>query len=140
MRFKKLTTTATTPTRGTPGAAGLDLYADEDAFVVDYSSTMVRTGIAVEVPEGYVGLLFLRSSMGKTGVSLTNSVGVIDSDYRGELKLSLTYSIGNGGHFIRRGDRIAQLVVLPAPTFDLIEVDELSYTDRGTGGFGSTGQ
>ena len=84
MRFTKLTTTAITPTRGTPGAAGLDLYADQDAFIVDYASIMVGTGIAVEVPEGYVGLLFLRSSMGKTGVSLTNSVGVIDSDYRGD--------------------------------------------------------
>ena len=140
MRFKKLTTTAITPTRGSPGAAGLDLYADEDAFIVDYASIMVGTGIAVEVPEGYVGLVFLRSSMGKTGVSLTNSVGVIDSDYRGELKLCLTYSIGNGGHFIKQGDRIAQLVVVPAPTFDLIEVDELSETQRGTGGFGSTGR
>lgn len=140
MRFKKLTTTAITPTRGTPGAAGLDLYADEDAFIVDYSSTMVRTGIAVEIPEGYVGLVFLRSSMGKAGVSMTNSVGVVDSDYRGELKLCLTYAIGNGGHFIKQGDRIAQLVVLPAPLYDPIEVDELSETQRGTGGFGSTGR
>lgn len=140
MRFTKLTTTAITPTRGTPGAAGLDLYADQDAFIVDYASIMVGTGIAVEVPEGYVGLLFLRSSMGKTGVSLTNSVGVIDSDYRGELKLCLTYSIGNGGHFIKQGDRIAQLVVVPAPTFELTEVDVLTPTERGAGAFGSTGK
>ena len=140
MRFKKLTPTAITPTRGTPGAAGLDLYADQEVLVVDGCTKTLGTGIAVEVPEGYVGLVFLRSSMGKTGIALANAVGVIDSDYRGEIKLCLTYVAGMGGHFIRQGDRIAQIVVLPAPTFDLIEVDALSTTDRGAGGFGSTGK
>jgi len=140
MRFKKLTTTAITPTRGTPGSAGLDLYADQEALVVSYKAAMVGTGIAVEIPEGYVGLLFLRSSTGKAGVALANGVGVIDSDYRGEIKLCLTYAHDMGGHHIRRGDRIAQLVVLPAPTFDLTEVDSLSTTERGAGGFGSTGR
>ena len=141
MRFKKLTTTAVTPTRGTPGSAGLDLYADGDVLVAaGCINRTVGTGIAVEIPEGYVGLLFLRSSMGQHNVSLANSVGVIDSDYRGELKLSVVYTAEMGGHFIRQGQRVAQLVVVPAPTFDLIEVDELSDTQRGEGGFGSTGK
>jgi dUTP pyrophosphatase len=72
-------------------------------------------------------------------VGLTNSVGVIDSDYRGEIKLSMVYISGNGGHYIRARDRVAQLVVIPAPLFDLVEVDALSNTERGSGGFGSTG-
>jgi dUTP pyrophosphatase len=100
---------------------------------------LVGTGIAVEIPEGYVGLVFIRSGLSKAGVGLTNSVGVIDSDYRGEIKLSMTYVAGNGGHYIRARDRVAQLVVIPAPTFDLVEVDALSNTERGSGGFGSTG-
>jgi len=140
MRFVKLTTTAITPTRGTLNSAGLDLYADQEILILGGSAKMVGTGIAVEIPEGYVGLIFLRSSLGKAGLSLANSVGVIDSDYRGELKLCLTYLAANGGHFVCQGERIAQLVVLPAPIFDLIEVDELSTTGRGTGGFGSTGR
>jgi dUTP pyrophosphatase len=140
MRFQKLTTTATTPTRATPGAAGIDLYADHDVLVSCGASVMLGTGIAAEVPEGYVGLVCIRSSVGKAGVSLANAVGVIDSDYRGEIKLCLTYTAGTGGHFIKQGDRVAQLVVLPAPTFNLVEVDALTATARGTGGFGSTGR
>ncbi len=140
MRFQKLTTTATTPTRATPGAAGIDLYADHDVLVSCGASVMLGTGIAAEVPEGYVGLVCIRSSVGKAGVSLANAVGVIDSDYRGEIKLCLAYTAGNGGHFIKQGDKVAQLVVLPAPTFDLVEVDALTATSRGTGGFGSTGR
>ena len=139
MRFTKLTSTAITPTRGTPGAAGLDLYADEDALITSGAPVFVGTGIAVEIPEGYVGLVFIRSGLSKSGVGLTNSVGVIDSDYRGEIKLSMIYVAGNGGHYIRARDRVAQLVVLPAPLFDLIEVDALAPTERGSGGFGSTG-
>ena len=139
MRFKKLTDTAIAPTRGTLGSAGIDLYADHDVLVSCGSSVMLGTGIAVEVPEGYVGLLMVRSSVGKAGVSLANAVGVIDSDYRGEIKLCLAYTAGNGGYYILKGDKVAQLVVIPAPWFDLIEVDALSSTDRGDGGFGSTG-
>jgi|DEB19_MinimDraft_3_1074340.scaffolds.fasta_scaffold00142_6 dUTP pyrophosphatase len=140
MRFKKLTPTATTPTRGTPGAAGLDLYSDTECLLVNYATTMVGTGVAVEIPEGYVGLVTVRSSLGKAGVSLVNAVGVIDSDYRGEIMLALIYSASVGGHYVHRGSRIGQLVVVPAPLFDLQEVDELSETTRGTGGFGSTGR
>jgi dUTP pyrophosphatase len=139
MNYMKMTSTAIAPTRGTPGSAGIDLYADGEFLVVHYHTAMVGTGVAVEIPEGYVGLLFLRSSIGKAGVALANAVGVIDSDYRGEIKLCLTYSHDMGGHHIQRGDRIAQLVVIPAPLLDLVEVDSLSSTGRGDGGFGSTG-
>ena len=137
MKFTKLTSTAITPKRGTEGAAGLDLYADTDVLVSPLQSVLVGTGIAVEVPLDHVGLVFIRSSLGKAGVSLTNSVGVIDSDYRGELMLSLASTVG---HYIRKGDRVAQLVIMPVVPVEMIEVDALSTTDRGAGGFGSTGK
>jgi dUTP pyrophosphatase len=86
-----------------------------------------------------VGFVFIRSSLGKAGLALANAVGVIDSDYRGEIKLQLIYSANVGGYHIQRGDRIAQLVVMPAQGFELTEADALSTTERGTGGFGSTG-
>lgn len=140
MNYMKLTDTAITPTRGTPGSAGFDLYADTDALVSSWASVTVGTGIVVEIPQGYVGLVFIRSSIGKAGVALANAVGVIDSDYRGEIKLCLTYAHDLGGYHINRGDRIAQLVVIRVASFDLTEVDALSSTDRGTGGFGSTGK
>lgn len=140
MKYMKLTATAITPTRATPGSAGLDLYADTDAQVSSWGPVAVGTGIAVEIPHGYVGLVFIRSSMGKAGVALANAVGVIDSDYRGEIKLQLIYSANTGWYNIKRGDRIAQLVVIPVASFDLTEVDALSSTARGTGGFGSTGK
>ena len=140
MKFKKLTTTAITPTRGSPNSAGLDLYADSDVLVSSGASVMLGTGIAIEIPQGHVGLVAIRSSVGKAGVALANSVGVIDSDYRGEIKLCLTYTAGNGGHYIRKGQAIAQLVVMPYLHVELVEVDALSTTERGAGGFGSTGQ
>jgi dUTP pyrophosphatase len=88
MKFKKLTTTAITPTRGSPNSAGLDLYADADVLVSSGASVMLGTGIAIEIPMNHVGLVAIRSSVGKAGVALANSVGVIDSDYRGEIKLA----------------------------------------------------
>ena len=140
MKFMKLTTTAITPSRGTPNSAGLDLYADADVLVSSGASVMLGTGIAVEIPQGHVGLVFIRSSVGKSSVALANSVGVIDSDYRGEIKLCLIYTAGNGGHYIRKGQAIAQLVVMPYLHTELVEVDALSTTERGDGGFGSTGK
>ena len=140
MKFKKLTTTAITPTRGSPNSAGLDLYADQDVLVSSGASKMVGTGIAIEIPQDYVGLVAIRSSVGKAGVALANSIGVIDSDYRGELKLCLTYTAGNGGHYIRKGQAIAQIVIMPVLPVELVEVDALSTTERGAGGFGSTGK
>ena len=140
MKFKKLTTTAITPTRGSPNSAGLDLYADQDVLVTSGASVMLGTGIAIEIPMNHVGLVAIRSSVGKAGVALANSVGVIDSDYRGEIKLCLTYTAGSGGHYIRKGQAIAQLIVTPYRHVELVEVDALSTTDRGAGGFGSTGK
>ncbi len=140
MKFKKLTTTAITPTRGSPNSAGLDLYADADVLVSSGASVMLGTGIAIEIPMNHVGLVAIRSSVGKAGVALANSVGVIDSDYRGEIKLCLTYTAGSGGHYIRKGQAIAQLIVTPYHHVELVEVDALSTTDRGAGGFGSTGK
>ena len=140
MKFKKLTTTAITPTRGSPSSAGLDLYADADVLVSSGASVMLGTGIAIEIPMNHVGLVAIRSSVGKAGVALANSVGVIDSDYRGEIKLCLTYTAGSGGHYIRKGQAIAQLVVMPVLLVELVQVDALGHTDRGAGGFGSTGQ
>jgi len=137
MKFTKLTSTAITPTRGTTGAAGLDLYADADVFVLTGESVMLGTGIAVEVPLDHVGLVFIRSSLGKAGVGLTNSVGVIDSDYRGEIMLSLAATTG---HYIRKGQRVAQMIIMPVVPVEMVEVDALSTTDRGAGGFGSTGK
>ena len=140
MKFKKLTTTAITPTRGSPNSAGLDLYADADVLVSSGASVMLGTGIAIEIPRDHVGLVAIRSSVGKAGVALANSVGVIDSDYRGEIKLCLTYTAGSGGHYIRRGQAIAQIVIMPVLPVELVEVDALSTTERGVGGFGSTGK
>lgn len=140
MKFKKLTTTAITPTRGSPNSAGLDLYADADVLVSSGASKMVGTGIAIEIPHGHVGLVCIRSSVGKAGVALANSIGVIDSDYRGEIKLCLVYNAGNGAQYIRKGQAIAQLVIMPYVHVELVEVDALSTTERGAGGFGSTGQ
>lgn len=140
MRFKKLRPDAITPTRGTPLSAGLDLYAAVTTVVTPNRPTMVPTGVAVEIPEGYVGLLFARSSMGVKGVSLANSVGVIDADYRGEIMLNLKYTGSDIDYGIAQGDRIGQMVVVLAPLFELEEVDELSETTRGVGGFGSTGK
>ena len=140
MKFKKLTTTAITPTRGSPNSAGLDLYADADVLVSSGASVMLGTGIAIEIPQGHVGLVAIRSSVGKAGVALANSVGVIDSDYRGEIKLCLTYTAGSGGHYIRKGQAVAQIVIMPVLLVELVQVDALSTTDRGAGGFGSTGK
>jgi len=140
MKFMRLTTTAITPSRGTPNSAGLDLYADQDVLVTSGASRMLGTGIAIEIPQGHVGLVCIRSSVGKAGVALANGVGVIDSDYRGEIKLCLTYTAGNGGQYIPKGQAVAQLVVMPYLHTELVEVDALSSTERGAGGFGSTGQ
>ena len=140
MKFTKLTDTAITPSRGTPGSAGLDLHADQDMLVHSGAAVMVGTGIAIEIPDGHVGLVCIRSSVGKAGVALANSVGVIDADYRGEIKLCLTYTAGSGGHYIRKGNAVAQLLVVPIVMAELVEVDGLTTTDRGAGGFGSTGK
>lgn len=140
LRIKKLADGARLPVYATEGAACLDLSSIDSMVVGAGAAHTFRTGLAVEVPVGHVMLVFSRSGHGfKHGVRLANCVGVIDSDYRGELMVRLA----NDGLLplkIEAGDRIAQAMILPVPGISQIEViDELSSTARGEGGFGSTG-
>ena len=134
VKFKKLYKDSVAPSYAKEGDAGLDLTATYMTFEENFIE--YGTGIAVEIPEGYVGLVFPRSSVSKKeNFYLKNSVGVIDSGYRGEIKLRFNKS---ESHY-HRGDKIGQLIILPYPTIYLEQVDELSSTERGEGGFGSTG-
>lgn len=137
VKFKKLTPEAVAPKQGTCGSAGFDLTATSVFYDEDLQNVHYGSGIAVEIPEGHVGLLFPRSSIYKKGLHLTNSVGVIDSDYRGEVKAVFR---GSNADLYEIGERFAQLIIVPIPTVSYIEADELSQTERGTGGYGSTGK
>ena len=141
MRIKLLTDTATIPTRGSEYAAGYDLYADipSDLLIFENECILIDTGISVEIPEGYFGALFARSGLAtKKGLRPANCVGVIDSDYRGEVKVAL-FNDSATSRTIKPQERIAQLVILPYAKVELEVVDELTDTVRGEGGFGSTG-
>lgn len=129
------------PEKQTAGSAGIDLFNNEvDKVIEPNTSIVIKTGVFVEIPENHVGLVFIRSSMGfKHDITLSNSVGVIDSDYRGEIQVKL-YNHGKDKQEIKRGDRVAQLVVMPIYNGSIEYVDELSDTQRGSGGFGSTGK
>jgi dUTP pyrophosphatase len=135
--FKKLVPEAQKPKFGKPGDAGADLVATS----IDTSrelQVVYGTGLAVEIPEGMVGLVFPRSSIRNYDLVMSNSVGVIDSGYRGEIMV--TFNLKNPWADIYKvGDRIAQLIIMPVPLVQYKEVDELSETNRGTGGHGSTG-
>ncbi len=142
VQFAKLDPRAVLPTQGSAFAAGWDLYAIEDTMVPKGSSITVRTGWACAIPEGWEGQLRCRSSLGKKGMIMPNGVGTIDADYRGELMVLATW-IGKGETFhVAAGERIAQMLFAPVPKVTLVEtsIDELGVTDRGTGGFGSSGQ
>ena len=137
IKFKKINSNAVTPKQCTNGAAGFDLTAvsvKEDALTV-----WCDTGIAVEIPKGYVGLLFPRSSVYKTGLSMANAVGVIDSDFRAAIS-AVFYKRRQYVEPYKAGDRVAQLVIVPIANVEFVEVDKLSETERGAGGFGSTGR
>lgn len=138
IKFKKLTSTAKTPTRAHESDAGFDFYADGPALF-NGAWPVNHTGIAVEIPPGYFGAMFSRSSIRDTGLSLCNSVGVIDSGYRGEIVFSF-YGFAGVRRLYESGDKIGQLVILPLPKVELVEVDELSRSDRGAKGLGSTGR
>ena len=142
VKFKKLCPQAQAPQYQTPYAAGADLYAALEKKIRIYSKAtkFIPTGIAAEIPEGYVGLIFARSSLAcKNGIAPANKVGVIDSDYRGEIMVALhNHSLND--FTVNPGDRIAQLVIVPYLTVDFCETDELSDTVRAEGGFGSTGK
>lgn len=137
IKFVKLDPNAQTPFQATSGSAGFDLVAVSKTRI-DSNLVSYGTGIAVEIPKGYVGLLYPRSSCYKAGVQLTNSVGVIDSDYRGEIKA--VFSTDCWKKEYNPGDRICQLIVQKIPAVEYVEVQELSQTERGAGGYGSTGR
>lgn len=140
LKFKKLTPSATLPTYGTKGAACFDLYALEGGAVPSGGATTVRTGLAVEVPEGHAMMVYSRSGHGfKNGVRLSNGTGVIDSDYRGEIMVRL-HNDGQAAYEVRVGERIAQAMVTPVLQVQVMETDGLGQTERGEGGFGSTGK
>ena len=137
VKVKKVHPNAIIPTYAKLGDAALDLHATE--IIKDkYGNYVYLTGIALEIPIGFVGLLLPRSSVSKTSMALANSVGVIDSGYRGEIMLKYRH-IGGKNNLYRTGDRVGQLMIIPHPEIELIEVEELSITERGQGGFGSTG-
>lgn len=142
MKYKKLRPDAKTPTYGSADAAGADLYvcSAEETAIGPGQTVMLSTGIAVAIPRGYVGLIFARSSLGtKRGLAPANKVGVIDSDYRGEIKISLHNHSGEL-QVLQPYERVAQLVIMPYLQEIYEETDILDETARGTGGFGSTGR
>ncbi len=141
IKVKKLSPEAKLPTYGTEFAAGADLYALQGAPVVipPHTTVMMHTGLAMEIPEGYVGLIFARSGLAsKRGLAPANKVGVVDSDYRGEFMVAL-HNHTDEERVVEGGERIAQLVIVPYLTASFTESDELSDTVRQAGGFGSTG-
>jgi dUTP pyrophosphatase len=141
VRIKKLNETAVIPSYAKDGDAGMDLVATS---IISSTSTQITYGIglALEIPKGFVGLIFPRSSVRKTRLMLSNCVGVVDSGYRGELQATFN-KINNDSvseNDYKVGDRIAQIMIIPHPPIEFEEVDELSDTERGDGGFGSTGK
>ena len=141
VKVKKLTDSAIIPTFGSEESAGGDLYnAGEDVAIAPAQTVLIGTGLAVEIPEGYVGLVYARSELAtKSGLAPANKVGVIDSDYRGEIKVALFNHSGET-RTVAKGERIAQMVIAPYLKVEYEEVEELSSTQRGAGGFGSTGK
>ena len=141
IRVKKLRHNAVLPTYGSGEAAGADLYAClEEAVVVEPGRTAwIPTGIAMEIPKGCAGLVYARSGLAcKKGLAPANKVGVIDSDYRGEITVVL-HNHGSEAQTVSSGERIAQMVITPVLTPAYVEAEDLTDTDRGQGGFGSTG-
>lgn len=143
LKFVKLSENAHVPTRGTSDSAGLDLYAclDNDVIINPSEIKKIPCGIAVEVPSrDYTVFVFSRSGLGVNhGITLANGVGVVDSDYRGEIFVGLC-NVSNKPYTIRHHDRIAQMIVMETKYFPLVECMELSQTNRGNDGFGSTGK
>ena len=152
VRIKKLSELAVVPSYAKDGDAGMDLIATS---IISDTPTQITygLGVALEIPKGFVGLVFPRSSIRKTGLQLSNSVGVIDSGYRGELQATFNKLFGGEAmydemkvkeiqpnDFYKVGDRVAQIMIIPHPDIQFEEADELSDTERGEGGFGSTGK
>ncbi len=143
IKVKKLHPEAIIPSYAKSGDAALDLHATDRGKVDKYGNMVYKTGLAMEIPDGFVGLIYPRSSISKTKQMLRNHVGVIDSGYRGEIILKFGWfsqAATPDSSVYDAGDRIGQLMVIPRPDIELMEVEELTDTERGTGGFGSTGQ
>ena len=143
LKVKKVRDNAVLPTRGSEKAAGVDLYACLDKSYIKIVPNEVRiipTGIACDFPEGYFGEVVVRSSVGaKRKLRLSNQIGIIDNDYKGEIMLAI-YNGGEAPALIEQGERLAQMVLLPYTLYNIVETDTLSETERGEGGFGSTGR
>jgi len=142
IKIKKLHPNAVKPKYAKESDAGMDLVATS---IIENTPTQITygTGLAMEIPDGMVGLIFPRSSIRKTRLQLSNSVGVIDSGYRGELQATfnkIITTIENQKNDYKVGDRICQIIIVPHPIIQIVEVDELSESSRGIGGFGSTGK
>lgn len=141
LKIKKLDERATIPSYGSEYAAGFDLYAilEEDITIKSHETFLVKTGLAMEIPVGYAGMIFARSGLAtKKGLAPANKVGVVDSDYRGEVMVAL-HNHSNVDQTISNGERIAQMVIMPFYKAEFKVVEELTNTERGAGGFGSTG-
>ena len=141
VKVKKLTDSACLPTRGSREAAGYDLYADlkEREVIPPHETKMISTGLAMEIPRGFFGAIFARSGLAsKESLRPANCVGVVDSDYRGPFLIAL-HNDSDTEKYVEPGMRIAQMVVIPCPEISFSETDELNQTERGEGGFGSTG-
>jgi len=140
VKVKQLRPNAKLPTYATDGSGAFDLYAVDGGYMQEGENAQYGTGLSFEVPEGHVMLIFSRSGHGARGIRLANCVGVIDSDYRGEVFVMLhNDGISEFSFVVNAGDRIAQALILPIPRVEFEVVDELSPTARGDGGFGSTG-
>lgn len=138
--IKRLDPTVELPSYAYDGDAGLDLRSNEDVTLAPFERRLVGTGLAVAIPEGYAGFVQPRSGLAlREGLSMANTPGLIDAHYRGELKVCAINLDPSKSIHIERGERIAQLVIQQVPVVSLLEVDELDETDRGTGGFGSSG-
>lgn len=142
VKIKKLSERATTPVYASAGSAGADLTsAEETDITINPGETVfIGTQIAVEIPKGYVGLVYARSGLAcKRGLAPANKVGVIDSDYRGEIKVAL-HNHGKNAEIVKKGERIAQIVIAPCVFAEFKETEDLASSERGEGGFGSTGR
>ena len=138
--IKRLDPTVELPSYAYEGDAGLDLRSNEDVTLAPFERKLVGTGLAIAIPEGFAGFVQPRSGLAlREGLSMANTPGLIDAHYRGELKVCAINLDPSKSIHIERGERIAQLVIKKVPAFSLQEVDELDETDRGVGGFGSSG-
>lgn len=142
VRIKKLNDNAVMPTKAHATDAGFDLYCTSKEIDWTKRQIVCHTGLAFEIPEGYVGLIFPRSSVSNKPLMMANSVGVVDSCYRGEVttKFNITDTRQSAFAHYQEGDRIAQMIIIPYPEIEFEETDSLSESDRGTGGYGSTGR